>query len=735
MTVYITGPDGQTASATTSEVSVTTDPLSVTLDAPNVTDSNAAAEVPYNFSLVFQNSSGLISGSSVSGAIVQVVPAYDEVITATLVSTQPSGASDGSGDASTIAANYQITPPNGDWSHAPMGTYSVNLVGSPVTGTSGGQALQGSVGTFQVNVAVKLVLEVPQYDTTVPEDGTIPVEVEALGPSGNPDPGFDETVTIDVNDKRYAYASVEGGNGMATVTAPNQAGPATLEASSGTLLSGGVQITVVPSLPLLSQLFDKAANFADQTAEYIKGLVEQDLKDPDAFTQAALKDLGEIAEKVGNVAKILPLAEDIGLLAYLASQPPSQQNEESFKETFSDSIQQGLELGVGTAVTAGGVMTPIGPLGALLLNTAVQEGTSAFFKANMKPASNYVGGQLYQSLERLGSSPLAGVSNNPGNGDPPPSIILVNPANSSSGAENLTVAGQAVYAQAGTSFSGVVGTFLDASGNTNPGIYNAYIAWGDGNFTLGTVSALPGGGFQITGSDTYATTGIYSVSVVVTSTDGSSAFAYDAASVYPASPSGATSAPVVSVLAPDISAENADWETPYTFSVVYQDPAMVSLASLAGSSVQVKPPNGPAVTALEIGTQRLGSTDALGDATTILVTYQITPPAGNWYAARARQLHSYGRWVAGHRSFGKPRAAGRDRDAPGVGAADNTSVPGCLAAHGYNNQQRRDTDVERLCRSGQHSRGLQRRERCGQRRRRRGRRMEPTVRSARRRCI
>ena len=203
----------------------------------------------------------------------------------------------------------------------------------------------------------------------------------------------------------------------------------------------------------------------------------------------------------------------------------------------------------------------------------------------------------------------------------------------SSGAENLTATGHAVYAPVGTPLSGVVATFVDASGNTDLDAYSAYITWGDGNSSQGTVSALPGGGFQVTGGDTYSSEGIYSLSVVLTSTDGSTAVAYSSAIVYPAGPTGSTAAPVVSLVAPDISSENADQQTPYTFSVVYQDTAMVSFASLAGSTVQIQPPTGSPITAQEVDTQVLGSTDSHGDGSTIVVTYEVAPPGGNWYAA------------------------------------------------------------------------------------------------------
>ncbi|MFI5460676.1 MAG: Ig-like domain-containing protein, partial [Isosphaerales bacterium] len=638
VTVYITGPDGQTASATTSEVNVTTDRLSVTLNAPDVTNSNAASEVPYSFSLVFQNSGGMISGSSVSGATVQVVPRDNEAITATLASTELSGTTDGAGDASTITANYQITPPNGDWSQGPMGTYTVNLGGSPVTGIADGQAPQGNVGTFQVNVPVKLVLEVPQYDTGVPEDGTIPVEVQALGPSGNPDPGVNGTGTIQLNGKVVATVNLQNGTATTTITAPSQPGQYQLQGYVSNLDSGSTGINVGSDEPNSGELLSAAANSAGQLADLLKGLIEEDLKDPNQVAQAALTELEGLKNTLGKVIPFLnltPLAIDLSSLWNDATQRASPQNEAQFQKDFSNALKEGMELDVAWGVTVGLELNPIGAVGGFLLNSAIQQGVGAFYDTFLQAGAMTTAGQLYQALKGSGSSVLLqeGVQYYSGSGDPPPSIILVNPPNGSSGAENLTVAGQSVYAQAGTSFNGVVATSLDASGNTNAGAYSAYIAWGDGNFTEGTISALPGGGFEVTGSDTYASTGTYSVSVVVTSTDGNSAAAYSAATVYPTGPTGATSAPVVSLLAPNISSENADWLTPYTFSVVYQDSAMVSFASLAGSTVQVQPPTGPAITAQEISTQILGSTDVEGDGSTTVVTYELTPPTGNWYAA------------------------------------------------------------------------------------------------------
>jgi hypothetical protein len=154
--VFVLGPDGTSVSELTGEATVAPNPnpVQVSLNAPDVTDANASSEVPYSLQMTFQSSStALVSGQSVTAATVQVQAPNGETLTAKLVSTALSGNTDGQGNASTIAATYQITPPGGSWTAAPVGTYTVILGGSPVTDLEGDVATQGTVGTFQANVA------------------------------------------------------------------------------------------------------------------------------------------------------------------------------------------------------------------------------------------------------------------------------------------------------------------------------------------------------------------------------------------------------------------------------------------------------------------------------------------------------------------------------------------------------------------------------------------------------
>src|SRR5208283_928442 len=92
-------------------------------------------------------------------------------------------------------------------------------------------------------------------------------------------------------------------------------------------------------------------------------------------------------------------------------------------------------------------------------------------------------------------------------------------------AQLLKVTGSAVATQAGTSYSLTVGTFLDANPNATVNNFQATINWGDGHITTGTISTpnpQPTRFYTVTGTNTYATAGTYSLEVTITDLGGSS---------------------------------------------------------------------------------------------------------------------------------------------------------------------------------------------------------------------
>jgi hypothetical protein len=70
---------------------------------------------------------------------------------------------------------------------------------------------------------------------------------------------------------------------------------------------------------------------------------------------------------------------------------------------------------------------------------------------------------------------------------------------------NLAVTADNIAATAGQPFSGQVATFTDVNPSATTGDFTASIDWGDGTSSAGTISADPNGGFDVTGTHTYAT--------------------------------------------------------------------------------------------------------------------------------------------------------------------------------------------------------------------------------------
>lgn len=73
----------------------------------------------------------------------------------------------------------------------------------------------------------------------------------------------------------------------------------------------------------------------------------------------------------------------------------------------------------------------------------------------------------------------------------------------------------------GGTFVGTVATFHDANPSANGADFIVPITWGDGNNSLGTVTSLGGGTFTVSGFNTFAEEGAYTVTVDVISLGGS----------------------------------------------------------------------------------------------------------------------------------------------------------------------------------------------------------------------
>src|SRR5207244_393097 len=88
-----------------------------------------------------------------------------------------------------------------------------------------------------------------------------------------------------------------------------------------------------------------------------------------------------------------------------------------------------------------------------------------------------------------------------------------------------------VSATEGAAFTGAVASFTDTNPNSTASDFTARISWGDGHTSAGTVTATGPGRFELSGSNTYAEEGSYTVRVTITDVGGSAATSSGSAGV------------------------------------------------------------------------------------------------------------------------------------------------------------------------------------------------------------
>ncbi len=82
----------------------------------------------------------------------------------------------------------------------------------------------------------------------------------------------------------------------------------------------------------------------------------------------------------------------------------------------------------------------------------------------------------------------------------------------------VTVTGTNINPRVGTAFTTTIATFVDDNPFGIAEDFSATIDWGDGQTSTGTISDNPLGGFLVTGTHTYAATGVFTTSVSVRET-------------------------------------------------------------------------------------------------------------------------------------------------------------------------------------------------------------------------
>jgi hypothetical protein len=87
----------------------------------------------------------------------------------------------------------------------------------------------------------------------------------------------------------------------------------------------------------------------------------------------------------------------------------------------------------------------------------------------------------------------------------------------------LQVNATVVQATAGQAFTSLVATITGTASGTAASSFSATIDWGDGVTSAGTITSDPNGGFDITGTNTYAQTGSFAITVTVRNQAGAGA--------------------------------------------------------------------------------------------------------------------------------------------------------------------------------------------------------------------
>ena len=189
----------------------------------------------------------------------------------------------------------------------------------------------------------------------------------------------------------------------------------------------------------------------------------------------------------------------------------------------------------------------------------------------------------------------------------------------------------------GTSFNGVVATFVDSDNNTNPYMYSATLVWGDGSSgTNGTIAySSANHDFTITGSHIYAEAGTYTIGITLHDNDGASAGTGvsitigDAALTATAHNLSATAGvPLSAVTAATFS--DVDTSAPitdYSASINWGDNTPATAGSISGSGGSYTVTGGHLYAAVGNYTAVVTVTDAAGDIATASDTVTASAPA------------------------------------------------------------------------------------------------------------
>ena len=214
------------------------------------------------------------------------------------------------------------------------------------------------------------------------------------------------------------------------------------------MTSPSTPITDQAEEPTLREVFNKAAEFGSALAGTLERMLKQDLKDATTLEKAAIQGFDELAEKFGAVGKVLDKVEVTQDLINLGKDLING-DEFGFEDEFAKAVFDGSKFWVARGVDA--VAAPLGPFGVLLLDQLVVNPTLDQLKNPynnlIAPGLKSAARSLFQALPHGGNTVFlnGGVSYYPGEGDPPPALILINADNGAAGPQNLSLTTEQVF--------------------------------------------------------------------------------------------------------------------------------------------------------------------------------------------------------------------------------------------------------------------------------------------------
>ncbi len=214
------------------------------------------------FTVAYTDPDDPVLYSSIDGNDIQVTGAAGFSQLATLAGTTPST------NASSITATYRIDSPDGPWTQANAGTYTITMQSSQVSDTNNNFVAPGDLGTFQIADITPPTVTISQTSGQADPTNASPINFTVV---------FSEPVSdFAMGDVTFS-GSTTGGTLVGAVTNPSSDQKVYNVAVSGMADSGAVVATIAAGAA------HDAANNSNTVATFDDNTVQYNMPGPPAF--------------------------------------------------------------------------------------------------------------------------------------------------------------------------------------------------------------------------------------------------------------------------------------------------------------------------------------------------------------------------------------------------------------------------------------------------------------------